>query len=289
MKNTLLATCLALSAPFVASGSLAAQEPTLEFPQASPASLVQDHFGLTEVEIAYSRPSVKGRKVFGGLVPYDAIWRTGANQATRISFSTDVTVAGQALPAGTYALFTIPGASEWTIIFGKNEGQWGSYAYAEKNDALRVKVKPTALQDMVESLTIGLGDLRDNSASLVIAWEKTKVAVPLKADLVATLMPKIEAVMASSSDKKPYFQAAMFYYENDLDMAKAKDWIEAASLEQPDAMWIIYRKGLILRKAGDKEGAMQAAKQSLEIAKKTPGELGAEYTRLNEALIASLK
>jgi len=144
------------------------------------------------------------------------------------------------------------------------------------------------MAEPLETMTIGVQDMRAGKANLVIAWEKTKVPVEIDTDVVAKLKPQIEAAMAGSGEK-PYFPAAMFYYENDLDMKLAKEWIEAAAKKQPDAMWLIYRKGLILKKAGDKEGAMAAAKQALELASKAKGEAGAEYTRLSENLIASLK
>jgi len=150
-------------------------------------------------------------------------------------------------------------------------------------------VKPVAMAEPLETMTIGVQDMRAGKANLVIAWEKTKVPVEIDTDVVAKLKPQIEAAMAGSGDKKPYFAAAMFYYENDLDMKLAKEWIEAAAKKQPDAVWLIYRKGLILKKAGDKEGAMAAAKQALELASKEEGEAKAEYTRLSENLIASLK
>ena len=221
-------------------------------------------------------------------MPYGAVWRTGANAATKMTFSTDVKLGGAAVPAGTYALFTIPGEAEWTVILSKVSDEWGSYTYNQKDDQARVKVKPVAMAEPLETMTIGVQDMRAGKANLVIAWEKTKVPVEIDTDLVAKVKPQIEAAMAGSGEK-PYFPAAMFYYENDLDMKLAKEWIEAAAKKQPDAVWLIYRKGLILKKAGDKEGAMAAAKQALELASKEEGEAKAEYTRLSENLIASLK
>lgn len=279
---------LAASVPALSS-ALPTQDQALQFPQASPPSLVRDQVGLTTVEIEYARPGVKGRKIFGGLLPYGEMWRTGANAATKITFSTDVTFGGQAVPAGTYALFTIPGEKEWTVILNQNTGQWGSYNYDEKNDLLRIKIKPAALTQPIETLSIGLGHIRDDSAHFTIAWEKTLVAVPIQTNLVAQLVPQIEAAMATADENKPYLQAAMFYYEHDLDLAMARDWIEAGLVQQPEAVWIVYRKGLILAKMGDKAGAMDAAKQALVLADKAGGQLGAEYKRLSEALIASLK
>jgi hypothetical protein len=288
MKN--LITILVSGAAFCFASVLYAQEAKkIDFPQASSLASVKERVGVTDVSIEYSRPNVRERKIFGGLVPYGTVWRTGANAATRITFSTDVKLAGAAVPAGSYALFTIPGEAEWTVILSKVvDDQWGSYAYNQKDDQARIKVKSAATSEPLETMTIGVQDVRAGKANLVIAWERTKVPVEIDTDVVAKIKPQIEAAMAGSGEK-PYFAAAMFYYENDLDMKLAKEWIEAAVKKQPDAVWMVYRKGLILKKAGDKEGAMAAAKQARELASKEEGEVKAEYTRLSESLIASLK
>lgn len=283
-------TSFLVAGTLLSASVLHAQEAKkLEFPQPSPAASVAERVGVTAVSIEYSRPSVRERKVFGGLVPFGQVWRTGANAATKVTFGTDVKFGGAAVPAGSYALFTIPGENEWTVILSKVvDGQWGSYAYNPKDDQARVKAKPVATAEPIETMTIGLHDLRAGKANLVIAWEKTKVAVEIDTELVARLKPQIEAAMAGSGEK-PYFAAAMFFYENDLDLTLARQWIDAAVTQQPDAVWIVYRKGLILKKAGDKDGAMAAARQALDLAAKAQGELKAEYTRLSENLIASLK
>lgn len=291
MKHPLLsAGVLALSLPLLsaAPSSTPRQDKGLEFPQASPGATLKQRVGLTDFEIAYSRPSVKGRKIFGGLVPFGEVWRTGANAATKLTFTTDVGFEGQLVPAGSYALVTIPGEKEWTVILSKVTGEWGAYAYDEKNDQLRVKVKPVALAELVETMTIEFAGLRDDSARLVIAWEKTLVPVKLETDLVESLKEKIKEAMAGEG-KKPYFPAAMFYYEHDLDLKQALAWIDEAIKEKPDAVWMVYRKGLIQAKAGDKKGALASGQAALELAKKAGGSLGAEYTRLSEALIASVK
>lgn len=287
MKN--LIVLLVSGAAFFASGLHAQEAKKIEFPQPSPPASIKERVGVTDVSIDYSRPSVRERKIFGALVPYGEVWRTGANSATKITFSTDVKLGGAAVPPGSYALFTIPGPSEWTVILSKVfDDQWGSYAYDKKDDQARITVKPVAMAEPLETMTISLQNMRAGKASLVIAWEKTKVPIEIDTDLVMKVKPQVEAAMAGSGEK-PYFAAAMFYYENDLDMARAREWIEAAASKQPDAVWIIYRKGLILKKAGDKEGAMAAAKQARELASKAQGEIGVEYTRLSENLIASLK
>ena len=291
MTTRMLRPALSLIAGLVLATGLFAQAPAkLAFPDASPAATLKQRIGITDVEISYSRPGMKGREVFGNLVPYDKVWRTGANTATKITFSTDVKLNGTAIPAGTYELFTIPGKTEWTVIIHKNMSQWGAYSYDQKNDVARFTAVPTVNPYVVETFTIGTGDIRDSSATLYFVWEKTRVAVKLEVDTVAMLVPQIEAVMASAEPKKPYVPAAMFYLDNNLDLPKAITWMDAAIAAQPDAFYLVYRKALIQAKAGDKTGAIATAQASMAAAAKAPvPAIRDEYVRLNEALIASLK
>ncbi len=291
MNHTILSVALLASAAsfFVSTGnSENAMQGQLEFPAASPAATLQQRIGLTDVTVAYGRPSMRGRKVFGGLEPYGTVWRTGANMATKVSFSTDVTFGGEAVPAGDYALFSIPGEKEWTLILSTNANQGGAYGYDESTDQARVTVMPERLAAPVETFAIGFESLKPAGATMTLEWESTRVAVPIETNVVEVLVPQIEAAMAGEGEK-PYFSAAMFYYENDLDMEKAAAWIEEGVKARPDAFWMVYRKGLILAKKGDKRGAIAAAEQSMEMASKASGLIKAEYTRLNEALIARCK
>src|SRR5262245_5413249 len=286
MKNLI---ALLVSVAALSTSVLHAEEAKkIDFPQASPSASFKQRVGVTDISVDYSRPGVRERKIFGGLLPYGQIWRTGANAATKLTFSTDVKLGGTPVPAGSYGLFTIPGESEWTVILSKVNEEWGSYSYDQKDDQARIKVKSVAMAQPLETMTISVQDIHSGKANLVIAWEKTQVPIEIDTDVVSKVKPQIEAAMAGDG-KKPYFAAAMFYYENDLDMKQAKEWIEAAAKEQPDAVWLIYRKGLILKKAGDKDGAMAAAKQALDLASKEKGEAKDEYTRLSQNLIASLK
>ncbi len=292
MIPRMLRSTLSLLAGSVLVTGLFAQAPApkIEFPAASPAATVKQRVGFTDIEINYSRPSMRGRKIFGGLQPYGEIWRTGANNATKITFSTAVKFGGADVPAGSYALFSIPGETEWTIILNKVVGQWGAYTYDAKNDFVRVKAAPTALPWPVETFTISFNDLANESAAtLSLYWENVRVPVKIEVDVAGVLVPQIETVMAAPDGKKPYFASAMFYFENGLDLKKAAAWMDAAITEQPDAFYMVYRKGLILEKSGDKAGALAAAQKSLEMAKKAPGLVGTEYSRLNEALIARVK
>jgi hypothetical protein len=226
-----------LSGLVLATG-LFAQAPQIEFPAASPAATIKQRVGITDISVEYSRPSMRGRKIFGELVPFGEVWRTGANSATKITFSTGVNFGGADVAAGEYALFTVPGKDEWTVILNKVTGQWGSYSYDTANDVARVTAKPSAVAKPAETFSISLGDLaKEASATLTLKWESVSVPVKIKTNLVEMLGPKIEAVMASDSDKKPYFAAAMFYYENDLDLAKASEWMDAAIAANPNQMW----------------------------------------------------
>lgn len=260
----------------------------VEFPQASPVSTLRQRIGLTDVQVVYSRPSSKGRTMLGGINPYGEVWRTGANNATRIMFSSAVTLQGTPVAAGTYELFSIPEKDEWTIILQKATDQWGAYAYDPKNDVARVKAKPAQLSEPVETFQIEFGNLRDDSATMSLVWETTRVDLKLGVDVTSVVVPQIDAVMAGSG-KKPYLQAALFYLDHNLDLTKAKAWIEAAIAADPNGFYLYYHKARILARLGDKEGAQAAAKKSIEAASAAPAAERDEYTRLNEALIASLK
>ncbi|MES1168348.1 MAG: DUF2911 domain-containing protein, partial [Oleiharenicola lentus] len=268
MITQLLRTGLVATSGLCFAAGLFAQTPKIDFPAASPAATVTQRVGLTDIQVNYARPGAKGRKVFGGLVPYDHVWRTGANTATKISFSTPVKLNGTEIAAGTYELFTIPGATEWTVIIHKNMSQWGAYAYDEKNDVARIKATPVVLEQPIETLAFGFNDLRDESATMAIAWEKVRVPVAITVDVKSTLVPQIEAVMSSGGEKLPYFSAAMYYFENNIDLKKAAAWMDAAIAANPDAFYMVYRKALILEKMGDKAGAAATARKSLEAAQK---------------------
>jgi len=278
---SILTVALALA---LANGSFA-QAPKLEFPAPSPACTIKQRVGLTDIEIVYSRPSMKGRQIFGSLVPYGAVWRTGANAATKISFNTPVKLNGTEIAAGTYAFYTIPGENEWTIILNKGVGQSGTQ-YDQAADVARFKATPVKLSDTsIDTLTIEFNHVRDESAVITLVWEQTVVPVKVELDLTSKLVPQIEEAMSATEGRKPYYQAAMFYYDHDQDLKKASQWVDAAIAER-EAHYIVYLKARILAKLGDKQGAIAAAKRSTELAinAKDTG-----YVKMNEDLITSLK
>ena len=292
MNPTTCLRCLLVGSLLATSAfAQSSAAPKIDFPAPSPAATLKQRVGLTDVEIIYSRPGVKGRKIFGALEPHGVVWRTGANNPTKITFSTPVKFGGTEVPAGTYGLYSIPGEKEWTVILNKiGEKDWGAYAYKAENDVARAKAQAVALPQAVETFTIDINDIKTESATLNLIWEKTRVPVKLEFDVVTKLRPQIEAVMAGNAEKKPYFQAAMFTFENGGDLKKALEWMEAGLKEQPEAFYMVYRKGLILAKMGDKAGARAAALASKEAAAKDKRpSLRDEYIRLNDLLLASLK
>lgn len=257
----------------------------IKLPPASSTQFIIQDLGISQVSIIYQRPNIKGRTIFGDLVPYNEIWRTGANNATNITFQDDVKIEGKTLPAGTYALFTIPTTKEWTIIFNSNAKQWGAYTYDQADDVLRIKVKPEKLKNKVESFTISFDDVNDQHMKTSLAWENTKVSFLIEVDQKQEILASIEEAM--NSDKKPYFQAAQYYYSHNIDPKKAAEWMLEADKGNTNAPHIKYWKSLILAKAGDKAGAAQAAQEGLEMSKR---DKNTEYIKLNtQALQAAQK
>jgi hypothetical protein len=264
--------------------------PRIDFPAASPTATLSQHLGVTDITVVYSRPSSKGRVMLGGNNPYGTVWRTGANSATTLTISTPITIQGSRLDAGSYEVFSIPGEDQWTVIFQKASQQWGAYSYDPKADVLRVTAKPVVLASPVETFTIDFNDIRNESATLNLIWEKTRVPLAVTTDAVSVVVPQIEAAMAAPGTK-PYAAAAIFYVDHDLDLDKALAWIQAAIAETPPSPYtfaLLYQEARILAKKGDKAGAEAAALKSIDAAKDA-GPAKDEYIRLNKALIAGLK
>lgn len=253
----------------------------LKMPQVSSSQTLIQEFGLGSVTVKYSRPNVKGRNVFRDLVPYGEVWRTGANTVTTINFTEDVTLEGQAVKAGEYALLTIPGKDSWTIILNKGTKQWGAYTYKEADDVLRFTANPTKLKENVESFTISFSDVLPNSANLNLMWATTKVSIGMKTDIDSKIMANIDEAM--KGDVKPYMQSAIYYYDNGKDLSKALAWMNSVAASDQKTPWYNYWKAKIQLKMGDKPGAAASAKTGLEIAKTMNN---AEYIRLNSAILA---
>ncbi|KAA1244747.1 DUF2911 domain-containing protein [Aquimarina sp. RZ0] len=258
-------------------------EAQVKVPQPSPTSKIEQVIGLTDVSVAYSRPSMKGRKIFGNLVPFDKLWRTGANANTKITFSSAVKVGGKDLKEGTYAIFTKPGKENWEVIFYNDATNWGTPKEWDDTKAVaKISVKPNELPFNVETFTLMFSDFTPESAHLNIIWEKTEAAIKIEVPSKKMALASIEKTMAGPSSNDHY-QAAVFY-KNEKDFAKAKDHIEKAisSREKP-AFWFHRQQSLIYAGAGDKAGAVKAAKTSLELAEKAGN---ADYIKLNKDSLA---
>jgi hypothetical protein len=256
----------------------------LKMPQASSTQTLVQDFGLSKITVVYSRPNIRGRVIFGGLVPYGEVWRTGANSATLIKLSEEITIEGKNIPAGEYGLFTIPGKNEWTIIISKGSKQWGAYSYKEADDLVRFKVKSTSLKDKVETFTIQFTNLYQTSGSLQLAWENTSVSLNLTTDIDARVMASIEEAM--KGQKKPYMQAAQYYLTNNKDLNKALEWANAAEVEDQKAPWVKYWKARIQLKTGDKKAAAATAEAGVKLAQEAKNN---EYVKLNNAILTEAK
>ncbi len=272
MKKLVVVFCA-----FMVSFAIEAQ---INTPAPSPFSKMEQKVGLTDVSVEYSRPSMRGRTIFGDLVPYDKLWRTGANARTKITFSEDVTVDGQTLKAGSYAIFTKPSQNSWEVYF-YTEHQGGG---APQNlDEGKVAAKTTAqvypIPMPIETFTISIDDLTNDGAVLGMMWEKTYVGVKFEVPTDAAVAKNIDAALNGPS-ADDYYTAAVYYLSADKDIKKANEWMEKAmSMTEKPAFWQLRQQSLIQAKAGDKKAAIETAKKSLAAAEAAKN---ADYIKMNQ-------
>ena len=268
----------------MAAFSLVISEAQLRTPAPSPSQTIKQDFGLSSVELSYSRPAMKGRKIFGDLVPFGKVWRTGANNATTLTFGEEVTIGGTKVPAGKYGLLTIPDKKNWTIIISKQTDVTSPAAYKQDQDVVRVEAKTIDLNNAVESFTIQFADVKPTSCELHIMWDKTAVALPISVDVEKKVMAQIDQLM--NKDNRPYFNAAMYYMENGKDLNQALSWFDKAVEINPSAFWIHHQRANCLAKLGKKAEAKTAAEKSKELAAAAKND---DYVKLNEKLLAELE
>lgn len=277
MKKLFLAICL------LGMTQINAQ---VETPQPSPESKLEQKVGLTDVSIAYSRPGVKGRTIFGDLVPYGKMWRTGANKNTTITFSDNVTIGGKEVKAGSYAIFTKPNAASWDVYFYADTNNWGTpQKWDDSKVVAHVNAKVEKLPFKVESFMILITNLKNDGAVLEFIWENTFVEVPFNVPTDNKAVASIEKIMGGPS-AGDYFAASRYYLEEGKDINKAKEWIDKAiamTNDQP-RFWYLRQQSLIYAKAGDKKGAINIAKKSLSLAEKAGN---ADYVKMNKESIAA--
>ena len=258
----------------------------LTAPPLSPDTHIHQSFSTSYIDLTYSRPSLRGRVAFGNLVPNSTVWRTGANTVTKVRFGEEVKINGQAVPAGAYALLTIPNAQEWTFILNRDTAQWGTYEYKQALDVLRIKAKPTKLASPVETMSLTVENIRPASADLVIVWDHTQVALSLTADPDRVVMAQIEQAM--KGEKKPYVTAAQYYYNTGKDLTPAIGWLDEYIKANPAEYYGYYWKAKLLQKQGKNKEAIVAANKSLELVKVDKNEVSkAEYTHLNQEVLAA--
>jgi tetratricopeptide (TPR) repeat protein len=263
----------------VSLGMTVALHAQVKMPQPSPTQTIKQEFALGNIEVKYSRPVTKGRKVFGDLVPFNKLWRTGANAATLIKFTDAVEIKGKKIDTGSYALYTVPGYDSWEVILNKGINNWGIEGYKESEDVARFRVEPIRVRDQVESFTLQFENVKPESCELHIKWEKTAVVIPINANIKERMRSQINAALLS--EKKPYWQATQFYNEYDKNPRKALEFARKAVAEDPKAYWIWLYKANIEKETGDKKEAMESSKKSMEYAKEAKND---DYVKMNEEL-----
>lgn len=280
------AICLAaVLLPFQAFGA----DEKVEFPQASQHALLKQRVGLTDIEVDYSRPNKNGRAIFGGLVPFDKPWRTGANQPTKIKTSAAIKFGDKEVPAGEYVLYSIPGASQWTLVLSKNLTAQALTDHKPEEEAARITAKPMmALAMPAETFTIGFEDLRADSATFYLEWDKTRVPVKITTNDVEKVMKGIDARIKSGQPEEAgfYYNAGSFYFDQNKDLPQALKWVDQAIEKNPKAYFMQYKKAQILAKMGNKKEAIAAAEKSIELLKAAPNPDESAIAN-SQALIAS--
>jgi len=256
----------------------------LNVPTLSPQAEITQEVALSEVKLSYARPSAKGRKVFGGLVPFGEVWRTGANASTKLTFSEDVTVAGNPLKAGTYALYTIPGESEWTMIIHGNLTlrALAGDVYKQADDIFRFKATPGKTNGFVETFTIDFENLRTNGVDVALSWENTRVVFPVEFDVNANVNKQIAELLKDpeTAAHSNYFLASEYYFHNDLDLEKAIGWITDALAKSPKNARYGLLLAKILHKQGKRDDALKVIAEANAWAKETNNANYTEQTQL---------
>ena len=295
-KTTLIALIISISllssCDNVSSSIEIEKKPTTKLkittPQPSPKATVEQRVGLTDISIEYSRPGVRGRTIFGDLVPFGKTWRTGANSNTKVTFSSDVSIDGQTLNAGSYGLYTVPNENSWEIMFyAESDNSGVPRDWDNTKVVAKTSVEVYSMPMNVETFTITFDDVSGTSATLGILWEKTYVGIKLEVPTDKLVSETIDAVMAASPEAGDYYNAAIYYRQQDLDIKKANEWMEKAmSLTEKPAFWQLRQQSLIYAKMGETEKAIAVAEKSLELSKAAGNEA---YVKMNTQSLAEWK
>lgn len=271
---------------FIAANLLTAAQAQVSMPAPSPTQTILQDFGMGKIELTYSRPGIKGRQLFGQnseLVPLGKPWRTGANAATKIRFTDNVTIGGKTLDTGSYVIYTIPNQSQWDVVLSKGNAYPGAEGFKESDDVVRVKAPVATLQDKLETFTMQFANVKSESCELHLMWGNTDVSVPITTNIKDRIRTQLEAAL--QGDKKPYFQAASFYYDYDKNYPKALENINKATAENPKAYYMFLQKARIQKDMGDKTGAKVTAMKTIELAKEAKN---ADYENFANQLLKQL-
>src|SRR5450432_3558996 len=253
---------------FIAVNLFTTGNAQVNMPAPSPTQTIIQDFGLGKIELTYSRPGIKGRQIFGEnseLVPLGKPWRTGANAATKIHFTDSISIGGKTLDTGKYVIYTIPGKDQWDVVLSKGNAYPGSEGFKESDDVVHFKAPVIILKDKIETFTIQFAKVKNESCEMHLMWGNTDVVVPISTNIRERILTQLEAAL--QGDKKPYYQAAGFYYEYDKNYAKALENINKATAENPKAFFLFLQKARIQRDMGDKAGAKESALKTIELAK----------------------
>ncbi|MBA6157169.1 DUF2911 domain-containing protein [Tenacibaculum sp. S7007] len=242
----------------------------IEMPSLSPKKITKQEVGLANFTLEYGQPSKNGRKIYGSLIPYGKLWRTGANASTKITVDKEVSFSGNKIPAGTYGLYSIPNKKEWTIIIHKKSKLWGAGGYQKENDLVRFTVPSQKTNDITQTLNIRFENFTINGADLVISWEKTKITIPVHVDSDAIIENQIKTKITSTDkiiNPQTYFDAAQYYYQKNKNLNTAFEWFNKAVELRPQAFWYVYYKAELALKLGKDDIAKEGATKCLKAAK----------------------
>ncbi len=258
---------------------------SLNVPAASPTQTLKQGFGTSDISLEYSRPSANGRVVFGNVVPFDKMWRTGANSSTKITFGSDAKVEGKDVKAGTYAIYSVPGKDIWDIMLYKDLTIGGNTSkYKTEDEVIRVKVKPSKVSEKVESFTMNFNGFTPTATALEMVWENTKVSLAITTDIDATIMKNIEKYIIS--DSRPFYSAATYYYDNNKDQTLAMEWVNKAIAMNTKGYWMYLLKAKIAKKTNDKATALAAAMECNKLATEDKDDA---YIKMSTEFLAELK
>ena len=259
----------------------------IKTPQPSPTTTIVQKIGISNVIIDYSRPGVKKREIFGGLVPFNKIWRTGANKATKITFEENCIFGGAKVKKGSYSLFTIPGEEEWTVLLNRETELWGAGDYNEENEVLRIAVEPEETKDFTESFTIDFGNFKSFSAILSIKWANTLINVEIETMSAKKVQNEFLELLTKGPSANDYYNGAKFFADNTSEYEMALEWIDVAIKKRPEAFWMMYHKARILNKLGKNKEAVLTAEETISMASEAKDDYG--YKLRCKTLINDIK